>query len=79
MDLERWDREIAPHLASIRLDAGWLMHYVKKIVDACGQLAAKPGFETEAQDAIMRSIAALELALIGLRKAKDIYDGKPNE
>lgn len=79
MRLEDWDRDVAPHLAEIRLDVGWLMHYVKKIVNSCGMIAAKPSFETEAQDAIYRAIAALELALAGLKNAQKIYDEKPNE
>ena len=75
--LEQWDREVKPKLQSIKIDAGWIQYYVKKIVQSCRELAIRPEWETQAQEEIETTIAAFEEALRGLKAAREIYLSKP--
>lgn len=75
--LTQWDKAIAPHLASIRLDCGWVRHYVDNIIRHCSLLMARPEWETLAEDELDKTISHLKAVVEQLENARDIYQGKP--
>lgn len=79
VSLEKWDKEVAPHLQSIKTNAGWIQYYVRGILRACHAIAVRPEWETLAEDEINKTIQVLEEALSGLKRAQVIYRSKPHD
>ncbi len=79
MDLERWDNEVKPHLEGIRLDAGWIGFYASSIGRKLRKLPFKPDFPTEAESKLTEAVQELEMALLGLREARDVFRSMQTE
>ena len=73
MNLEDWDKYIAPHLAGIRQDAGWITWYSRKIQERLSKLQVRPDFATEAEAKLTEAIPALEQALLSIKESRDAY------
>ena len=76
LSLAEWDKEIAPQLSGIRIDAGWIAYYARRIKERCAALAAKPGWETEAASELDDAIVELQSAIDVMKQARDELKGK---
>ena len=76
LPLDQWDKDVAPHLQEIEWSSGWVRRYIAKIMSACHAIAARPSWDTKAEDELDRTIAFLEEAVAGLRRAKELYSSR---
>lgn len=79
MDLDDWDRIVAPVLQNIEFNAIWMRHYVRSLTVDCQRLACRPDWHTKAQDELDRAIADTEFALEAMKAARDTYFKKKME
>ncbi len=71
MNLDQWDKEIAPKLQEIELSSGWISFYARKIGQAAATLYRMPAFDLEAMDALDRARIELQRADDQLRATRD--------
>jgi hypothetical protein len=77
MNLETYDKTVAPHLMKIESGCGWLTYYARNIQSACNVLPARPANETLARDGLNLAERELMTALAVVRGVRDIYDRLP--
>ncbi len=75
--IDEWDFVTKPILASIRIDAGWIIHYAKNIDDRLKRLHIKPDWPTEAEARLNEAIPEVETALLLLKQAREALHVKP--
>ena len=69
LTLDEWDSKIGPHLASIRLNAGWVEAYAKKIIEHVDALDHCPSWDTEAMEVAKKARDELATATFLLNEA----------
>jgi len=72
MNLDDWDRLIAPHLQAIEVCASAAARHANELV-------ARPDFETLAEDQLVKAFNTLSAALDKIITARKAYQGKPLE
>jgi hypothetical protein len=77
MNLETYDKTVAPRLMKIESGCGWLSYYAKDIQSACKMLPARPHNETMARDCLNLAEKELLVALSLVRAVRKIYDDLP--
>ena len=77
MNLNDWDRRIAPRLNKVQGAAGWLEYHAKQLQGAIGGLEARPAWETLAREYLNRAEQELMVALAVVRATRDSYDNLP--
>ena len=77
LTLEEWDAKIGPHLASIRLNAGWIEAYAKKIIEHVDALDHYPAWDTEAMEVAKKARDELATATFLLNEAINVMATKP--
>ena len=77
MNLETYDKTVAPPLMKIESGCGWLTYYAKTIQSAVGVLPARPANETLARAGLNLAEQELMIALASVRAVRDIYDRLP--
>tara|TARA_R110000868_G_scaffold158980_4_gene387427 strand:+ start:818 stop:1069 length:252 start_codon:yes stop_codon:yes gene_type:complete len=77
LSLEEWDAKVGPHLASIRLNAGWIEAYAKKIADHAGLMVVAPAWESEAVEVLKKARDEAASAVLLLNEALNTIAMKP--
>ncbi len=74
MNLETYDRTVAPSLIKMESGCGWLTYYAKSIQSACNVLPARPANETLARAGLDLAERELMVALATVRGVRTVYD-----
>jgi hypothetical protein len=77
MNLETYDKTVAPPLSKIESGCGWLTYYARNIQSAVNVLPARPANETLARAGLNLAEQELMIALASVRAVRDIYDRLP--
>lgn len=71
MPLPQWDARIAPLLKRMEIDATWIAHYTKSILDTAEKLEAVPEWPSEAivsvsevRDELVGALQRLDAAIL---------------
>lgn len=76
LPLDEWDRKVGDHLAGIRIDAGWIEHYVTKIDRRVDAMSNAPEWESEAIHEMNRMVQHLLALAAKLQGATLKYERK---
>lgn len=76
MPLKQWDKQIAPILRDIEVQAGWASIHAERVRKLTRKLTVKPGFDSRARDELSRAMVSLKETLAAVQEAIMDYDAK---